>query len=293
MRTDVHQHLLAEPLVAALARRTAPPYVTGASAGELTLHLRTEAPSPVAVDDPAARAALLAADGIDRGVVALSAALGIESLPADVADELLATYLETARALPGSFAAWGAIPLADPDPRRVDRLLDEGFAGLCLPASAIGEPAAIDRLGPVLEALERRGAPLFVHPGPPAYAASGAPGWWAGSTDYIAGLHAAWVAWIARGRYHHPTLRVLFAALAGLAPLHGERLTSRGAPHAGPDAYLFYDTSSYGPRAIAAMAEAVGPGQIVYGSDRPVVEPIPTADQALLIDNPGRLLAHE
>ena len=289
MRTDVHQHLLPEPLVAALARRSAPPYVRGAGA-ELTLHLRTESPSSVRVDDPDARAELLAADGVERGVVALSAALGIESLPADAAGELIDAYAQSARALPGELAAWGAIPLADPDPRRVDRLIDEGFVGLCLPSGALDQPAAVDRLGPVLEALERRGAPLFVHPGPPANAAAGAPSWWAATTDYIAGLHAAWVAWIARGRYQHPTLRVLFAAMAGLAPLHSERLVARGAPATGPDAYLFYDTSSYGPRALSAMRDVVGPGQLVYGSDRPVVEPVPPADPALLIDNPGRLL---
>jgi 6-methylsalicylate decarboxylase len=289
MRTDVHQHLLPEPLVAALAQRTSAPYVTG-TAGDLTLHLRTEAPSHIAIDDLNDRAALLATDNIDRGVVALSAALGIESLPADVSENLLDAYVQTARDLPGAFAAWGAIPLGDPDPARVDRLLDEGFVGLCLPAGAVGDPASVDRLGPVLEALERRGAPLFVHPGPPQYAAAGAPGWWAGTTAYVAGLHAAWVAWIARGRYHHPTLRVLFAALAGLAPLHGERLVARGAPHTGPDSYLFYDTSSYGPQAIAAMRAAAGAGQLVYGSDRPVVEPTPPDDQTLLIDNPGRLL---
>lgn len=291
MRIDVHQHLLTQPLVTALAARTSPPYVTS-KGGELTLHLRTEAPSRVRVDDPGARAVLLEVDGIERGLVALSAALGIESLPADVADDLIGTWTRSALALPESFAPWGAIPLADPDPRRVDRMLDEGFVGLCLPATAIGEPAAIDRLGPVLEALERRGAPLFVHPGPPGQAAAGAPGWWAGATDYVAGMHAAWVAWMARGRYGHPTLRVLFAALAGLAPLHAERLEARGAPPVGADAYLYYDTSSYGPRAIAAMRAAVGPRQLVYGSDRPVVEPvIPTEEDDLLIRNPGTLIA--
>jgi len=292
VKTDVHQHLLSEPLIAALARRTSPPFVTS-DAGELTLHLRTEAPSRVAVDDPDRRAGLLAADGIDRGVVALSAALGIESLPADVADELLEVYAQTARELPPAFRAWGAIPLTDPDPRRVDRLLDEGFVGLCLPTGALAEPAAVDRLGPVLEALERRGAPLFVHPGPPARAAAGAPEWWAGATDYVAGLHAAWCAWLARGRYQHPTLRVLFAALAGLAPLHEERLVSRGAPASGPDSFLFYDTSSYGPRALAAMRATVGYGRLVYGSDRPVVAPsVPVEDPDLLVHNPGSLFAN-
>jgi hypothetical protein len=41
------------------------------------------------------------------------------------------------------------------------------------------------------------------------------------------------------------------------------------------DSNLFYDTSSYGPRAVRAMARIVGPEQLVYGSDRPVVEPHP------------------
>jgi hypothetical protein len=289
MRTDLHQHLLAEPLVTALGRRKTAPFITS-SDGELTLRLAGESPWPVVVDDPAARADLIGADGLDRGFVALSAALGIESLPADEADVLLAAYADTARALPEAFGAWGAIPLSDPDPRRVDALLDEGFAGLCLPAGAIAEPAAIDRMGPVLEALERRGAPLFVHPGPVPRVAVGAPAWWPAATDYVAGLQAAWCAWLARGRYAHPTLRVLFAALAGLAPLQAERLASRGAPPAGHDAFLFYDTSSYGPVAIASMRAAVGAEQLVYGSDRPVVEPSPPADDELLITNPARLL---
>jgi hypothetical protein len=84
---------------------------------------------------------------------------------------------------------------------------------------------------------------------------------------------------------------VLFAALAGLAPLHGERLASRGAPAVGAPAQLFYDTSSYGPAATSAMRAAVGAGQLVYGSDRPVVEPvIPHQQEELLVRNPGTLL---
>jgi hypothetical protein len=290
MRTDVHQHLLGEPLVAALARRAAPPYVAVAVGGELTLHLASEAPSAVTLDEPDTRAALLASDGIDRGIVALSAALGIESLPPDQAEDLIGAYVATALALPEVFRAWGAIPLIEPDAARVDALIDDGFAGLCVPAGALSTPAAIDDLGPVLEALERRGAPLFIHPGPPAQAAPGAPSWWPAATDYVAGLHAAWCAWLARGRYAHPALRVLFAALAGLAPLHTERLSSRGAPPAGHDGYLFYDTSSYGPTAIASMRAAVGAGQLVYGSDRPIVVPTPPEDQDLTVDNPASLL---
>jgi 6-methylsalicylate decarboxylase len=288
MRTDVHQHLLAEPLVAALSRRTVAPFVES-TRGVLTLQLAGEAPSRVVLDEPDVRADLISADGLDRGLVALSAALGIEALPPDEADVLLDAYSSTARALPGVFGAWGAIPLTEPDPRRVSALLDEGFVGLCLPAGALATPAALDTIGPVLEVLEHRGAPLFIHPGPVPTPAAGAPDWWPAVTDYVAGLQAAWCTWLARGRYEHPSLRVVFAALAGLAPLHHERLAARGAPPAGRDSYLFYDTSSYGPTAIASMAAAVGAGQLVYGSDRPVVEPTLPSDDALLVTNPARL----
>ena len=72
----------------------------------------------------------------------------------------------------------------------------------------------------------------------------------------------------------HPELRVIFSMLAGLAPLHAERLSSRGGPrlHAS-DPLVFYETSSYGPSAVRMLEEVVGCQQLLYGSDRPVVEP--------------------
>ena len=98
---------------------------------------------------------------------------------------------------------------------------------------------------------------------------------------------------------HHPRVRVVFAMLAGLAPLHAERLAARGGPaDAARDPLTFYDTSSYGPRMLSAAIAVVGAEQLVHGSDRPVVEPrIPTGDtvlgHALLRVNPSRLLTRE
>jgi hypothetical protein len=39
------------------------------------------------------------------------------------------------------------------------------------------------------------------------------------------------------------------------------------------------------------MARRVGPDQLVYGSDRPVVEPVPTGRETLLAVNGSRLVA--
>ena len=116
-------------------------------------------------------------------------------------------------------------------------------------------------------------------------------------TAYVADMHAAWHAWAAWGRAAHPRLRVLFAMLAGGAPLHAERLTARGGPAgAVQDELTFFDVSSYGPRTVDAMLRVVGVDRLVYGSDAPVIEPAPlglgeSVAHALTEVNPARLLS--
>jgi len=280
MHLDVHQHVWTEPLVAALARRDDVPRLRPRDDG-WWLEVSGEAPSllPAAPDDPGARAALVREDGVARALVAPSTALRLETLPPDEAHDLLDAYDDGVRGLPAAFGSWGG---------RVEGLRDAGHVGLCLPADALATPAALDRLGPVLERLERLDLPLFVHP--VADATVDAPAWWPALTGYVASLHAAWHAWIAAGRAAHPRLRVLFAALAGLAPLHAERLAARGGPAAAAhDPLLFYDTSSYGPAALDAMRSVVGPDALVHGSDRPYAEP-PSLTTREATVNASRLL---
>src|SRR5437763_999645 len=167
-----------------------------------------------------------------------------------------------------------------------------------MPAGARAPPGDVERAAPLLALLQDRGAPLFVHPGPAPAAGHAAPAWWPALTDYIEGLHAAWHAFAAVGRAAHPRLVVVFAALAGGAPLHLERIAARGGPLCSAfDPRIFYETSSYGPRMIDAMLRVVGVDQLLYGSDRPVVEPVaslemgPATWDALVRANPARVLA--
>jgi 6-methylsalicylate decarboxylase len=288
MKIDIHQHLWTEPLVAALSSRRELPFVRREH-GLTVLFLAGERPYVIdlASEEPARRASLVGLDGLDRALLCISSPLGIESLPRTQALPLIDAYHDGALALDEPFGVWGAIALHRPDPADVDRVLDRGCIGLSLPAGALADVDALARLHPILTRLELRGAPLLVHPGPgiaPApgldihrtvgEALLGDPLWWPALTRYVAEMHAAWMAFLGAGRAAHPQLRIVFSMLAGLAPLHSERLASRGGPiRRESDPLTFYDTSSYGPSAVGVLAELVGPEQLLYGSDRPVVDP--------------------
>ena len=93
------------------------------------------------------------------------------------------------------------------------------------------------------------------------------PDWWRALTVYVAQMQGAWLTFATFGRRKHPELKIVFTMLAGGAPLLSERLRARGAPAVDlSDPLSFYDTSSYGPFAIDAMARLVGVDQRLEGS---------------------------
>lgn len=280
-KVDVHQHVWTEPLLHALSSRDQLPFVRHEQ--ELTvLYLTGERPYvvDVASESVERRRALLHLDGVDRALVCISSPLRIESLPRREAEPLLDAYLQGALALGQGFGVWGALPLDRPRVSDVDRLLSNGCVGVSVAAGALASVDALTCLGPVLQRLEDARAPLFVHPGPvngsPAPEPSLAdPLWWPALTQYIAEMQAAWLAFASRGRRRHPRLTVVFAMLAGLAPLHFERLRARGGPQLElEDPLSFYECSSYGRSAVASLSQLVGAQQILYGSDRPVADPL-------------------
>jgi hypothetical protein len=86
-------------------------------------------------------------------------------------------------------------------------------------------------------------------------------------------MQAAYLAWLAGGRERWPTLRVVFAILAGGAPFQLERLAQRGMDvRSALDPGVYFDTATYGRRAIELCVETFGVGQLAYGSDTPVVD---------------------
>ncbi|MDT7620736.1 MAG: 6-methylsalicylate decarboxylase [Pseudonocardiales bacterium] len=292
---DVHQHLWPSQLVAALRARCEPPRLA-----DWTLHLAGE---PAFEVDPSdhdvdRRVAIAGAEGLSRALVSLSSPLGVEYLAAAEAKPLLSAYHDGSLALPAPFEVWAAAGLTVIDEPGLREMLGRGCVGLQLPATALADAAGYAHCAPLLRVLEDVGKPLFVHPGPAAPPRGSVPGWWPPLVPYVQQMHAAWFAFRAFGRRGHPRLRVCFAMLAGLAPLHGERLRARGGGDPQVDPAVYVETSSYGARTVDAIVGALGVDGVVAGSDRPYGRyPSPdqggTAAHAVRIVNPARLLSPE
>jgi 6-methylsalicylate decarboxylase len=291
---DVHQHLWPPPLLAALRARRRPPRLRG-----WTLELDGEPAHRLDAShhDVDLRRAQAGADGLDLALISLSAPLGIELLPAPEAAELLDAYHDGVGVLGEPFGAWAAASLAAPDGDALAARLSEGFVGLQLPANALSHELGYARAAELLEALEAADRPLLIHPGP-ATVPRDAPPWWPAIVSYVQQMHEAWYAFGAFGRRRHPRLRVCFAMLAGLAPLHGERFLARAGRRSVVDENVYLDISSYGTRAIDATVRVLGIDALVEGSDRPYAEPVlpdlgAAAHAAIRGANPVRLLDHK
>jgi predicted TIM-barrel fold metal-dependent hydrolase len=267
-----------------------------------------------AAHDPERRLALLDACGIDVAVISISTPIGAEALPAEEARPLLDAYhdgiAEVTAASGGRLRAFAAACLDAPDAGAAElavRLAD-GFAGLSLPSEALTSPAGFDRCAPLLEMLEQADLPLFVHPGPapwtrPDPADTRLPAWWTPLAQYPSWSMRAFATWRALGADAYPSLRVVFAIMAGGAPfLEGRWRTFTGLAR-GIDPNVFLDTASCQRLDLELALATYGAEQVVLGTDIPVIgpEPLlrslealgPPVVEALAERNPERVLNHQ
>jgi hypothetical protein len=254
---DVHQHLWPRGFSEALAQRETAPFLDGD-----TLYLHEGAyPLELGDHELEARLRLLDRAEIGTAIVSLQPTLGLEALVADERERLEGIWedgvLELAAAAGGRI-----VPLAVGRPRA-------GFAGVSVGADRLDDLAS---LAASLDGLRGSGF-LFVHPisgsQPP-----GAPTWWPALVDYTSQMQRAYLAWLSHGQARWPDVIVVFAILAGGGPIQLERLSSRGVDvDATLHRNLFFDTASYGPRALRLCVEALGVAQLVFGTDAPVVDP--------------------
>lgn len=262
---DLHQHLWPGSFAAALGTRVAPPHLT--SDGDLVTR-EGRFPIDLTNHDPEARLKALDRDGIDVAVLSLQTSLGLDDLPPGEREDLEETWmhgaLEIVSASEGRFRAFAPAVARD------------GFEGVTLGASKLLD---LERVAPILDMAAGDGGLVFVHPDAGSPPAPTRPDWWEWTVGYPAQMSAAYLAWLDSGRERWPTLRIVFAMLAGGAPFQLERLTHQGVHvRSSLDPNTFFDVATYGRRAIELLIETFGVHQLVYGSDTPVVDPRRTLD---------------
>jgi hypothetical protein len=248
---DVHQHFWPEPFVEALSRRTETPYLR-----DTALELAVEGTCAVDLRDHdlTRRLELLDRNDIDVAFISLAPTMEVDGHD-ELVEAFYAGMLEVASQSRGRLR-----PLAYGECK-------EGFAGACVSA-----PALVAGVESLLAALEEAGQMLFVHPGPPAALPADAPAWWPALAEYTAQMQAAYLAWLARDAARHHGLPVVFAILAGGAPIQLERFGSRNI-EVPPHPNVYFDVASYGRRALELCLASYGADQLVFGSDTPVLDP--------------------
>ena len=270
-RVDLHQHLLPPAFLAALRSRTVEPRLID----EWTLLTEGESPYSVnpAAHDVERRRLRELAEGKGDVMVSLPGNLRVEDLPSEDSRALIDIWHRSALALGDPFRVWAATPWVEFDLEGLAEILaHERVVGLQVPATHLATLADLERLKPVLALVEEARKPVLVHP----RHVVAAPNHGVATSDTLPRaeqLKAAWTTWNEGGRVQHPSLRIAFIALAGLAPLALAAAASRAGRQPKGDPNVFYETSAYDERAIDAMARIVGVGPLVHGSDRPFRQP--------------------
>ena len=238
-----------------------------------TLHLAGEPPFAVdpADHDPPRGPAGDAGIGPRCSLVAVQPAGHRGAARRQQAQPLLDAWHGGVAALPPPFGGLGRPWPARPRPRR--RCGPAARPAFGRPAgrrpTALGDPAGVEASAPVLAAAARR-RPAGVRP-PRAGAAplpdAARPGGRRSSTTPRSctppgGPGTSPVAPCC------PSLRVCFAAGAGLAPVHHERFSARGGGAFSSIRNAFVDTSSYGRQGVDALVRALG-----IDADRPRQRP--------------------
>jgi len=284
----MHQHLWPRSFVDVLRRRTSPPRLDG----DVLATTEGSFPIDLALHDPERRLAALDRDRIDTAVVTLQSTLGVESLARAERDELELAWLEGIHELVRD-GGGRYLALA---PWRVD----PATAGTSVGASAL----LTEHGAGVLARVDEVGGLLFVHPEAEGPLPPGRPEWWQWTAGYAGQMQRAYLAWLGGLRDDYPKLTIVFAMLAGGAPIQHERLIHRGVNvRESPDPGTVFETSSYGRRAIELCIETFGVERLAYGSDTPVIDPAPTLGaihslgdsvaRLLQSDTPERLIGQQ
>lgn len=233
------------------------------------------------------RIAVLDQFGIDRQFLSMSPVLWFYAAePADAlagAREYNDQVAEICRRHPDRFGSFGWLPLQDAGAsvEELERCMAAGLSGVSVASHVNGENWDSPRLFPVMEAAERHGAIVFIHPAQVRV------------RELIPRFHMRnifgnpWEVTVAAGSLvfggvldRLPDLKVVLAhgggylsfAMGRMDHAHEVRPEAQEFISRAPSDYVkrfFYDTITHSPDALAYLIDQVGPEQVVMGTDYP------------------------
>lgn len=282
MICDVHAHYI--PLAfSRFMRDRFPPRVGEPTKTGIAKHPVSDSP-----EDIQGRLDLMDAAGVERQILSPHRQPYLPDEAEGVAAIHLLNdgYAELAARHPDRISAYVMLPLPhiDASLREMERGLDQlGCVGVNMNISCLGVSIAAQQFEPIYAELNRRGAILFVHPSVTGVCSPVINDWGFRASIGNSVEDAMFVAhMIARQIPHrHPNIRFIVPHLGGPIAMLLNRLDKQGVRDLGELAELpsvtarrfWYDTVCYGSKAaITCACEAFGAGQLVTGSDYPVLQ---------------------
>lgn len=245
------------------------------------------APFRYAPEDVTKRLAMMDEAGVERQILSIIAAPyltdgAVAEAAARLGNDLYASYC---RAHPDRFSFWASLPLPHVEAAIIEtrRAMDDlGALGVTIQTFCLNETIARDEFDPLYAELDRRGAVVFLHPcqnalGSPLIGDFGltvCAG--ASMEDAVAAMHLI----VKRVPERFPNIRFIVPHFGGILPMLLERLDGQlpfkdllEKPSVTARRF-FYDTVGWGSEAaLIAAATAFGAGQLVPGSDWPILLP--------------------
>ena len=291
MIIDVHTHFFPPGYLEAL-RSDPDPYAIDRDAHGrtiLTLHGARVVTMTQEMTSPEDRLRDMDRQGVDLQIVSVTTPnveFGPQAGRLSLARMANDGLIDLTRRFPRRFAALASVPLANPEAatRELERTAGEpGIVGVILGSNISGRYLDDPAFFPLLERAQALRMPVLVHPMPPAAADATFARGLVPLLGFVFNTSVSVARMALAGVFERlPELAVILGHLGGTLPYLMQRLdngyraypeTRGGIPHP-PSHYLrrlYYDTVSFSVPSLRCALEAVGPGQIVMGTDYPHV----------------------
>lgn len=279
MVIDIHAHYFDDAYVVDVMDRPDIPYRGAAPLHEWSLSQRLERMEEM---------------GIDAQVLSLGLLQPYLEAEADARHAARVAndgYANLCREHPGTFYAFGALPLPHTDAAldELTRCFDElDMVGIGLATSVNGVELDDPSFTPVFEELDRRGAVVFLHPvgrvdtGPADHYRLN---WVVGALfeDTLAAMRLA----LAGIPDRYPNMKIVIPHLGGTVSYLVDRVERLNPGAQASLRKMYYDTIPAGPLAAQCANEALGSDRLLFGTDFPFATEIGFTKRFAYLDDVG------